>query len=183
MSSGRAWPAASRTGAPRPARPRRAQRRRSTGRPPGSSVGSAPASTAPRSPARRGTQPTTAPVRSASRATAVNRPGHLGGPLPDEDDRRRRSGPRPRAGRRPPARPVPRPRLRAPRGSARPGGRLRRASSTPVCDTAGVVHWPRWKTFCRACGRPCAAAGRRPAPPPPARAPRTAPRARPRGRV
>ena len=38
-----------------------------TGRPPGNRVGRQPASTAPRSPARRGTQASLAPVRSASR--------------------------------------------------------------------------------------------------------------------
>ena len=48
-----------------------------TGRPPGSSDGSAPASTAPRSPARRGTHASRAPVASARLATAVSAPGEV----------------------------------------------------------------------------------------------------------
>ena len=46
-----------------------------TGRPMGSSPGSAPASTAPRSPARRGTQASRAPDATASVATAASAPG------------------------------------------------------------------------------------------------------------
>jgi len=46
-----------------------------SGRPPGSSPDSAPASRAPRSPARRGTQPSRAPVFLASAAAADRAPG------------------------------------------------------------------------------------------------------------
>src|SRR5215469_9612074 len=46
-----------------------------TGRPMGSSAGMAPASTAPRSPARRGTQASRAPDATASVATAASAPG------------------------------------------------------------------------------------------------------------
>ena len=52
----------------------RAARRRRL-RPPGSSRGRAPASTAPRSPARRGTQATRAPVARARASRAVKAPG------------------------------------------------------------------------------------------------------------
>ena len=48
-----------------------------TVRPPGSRVGSAPASTAPRSPARRGTQASLAPVSAASAQAALSAPGEL----------------------------------------------------------------------------------------------------------
>src|SRR3954469_21988946 len=44
-------------------------------RPPGSRFGRAPVSTAPRSPARRGTQPTRAPVARDSASSAENAPG------------------------------------------------------------------------------------------------------------
>ena len=65
-----------RAGRPRPT-PWRSRRacRVGDGRPPGSSVGSAPASIAPRSPARRGTHASRAPVSSASRAAAQSAPG------------------------------------------------------------------------------------------------------------
>ena len=46
-----------------------------TGRPPGSRFGSAPASSAPRSPARRGTQPSRAPVAAANLLAAESAPG------------------------------------------------------------------------------------------------------------
>ena len=45
-----------------------------TGRPPGNTLPIAPASSAPRSPARRGIQASFAPVESASAATALNAP-------------------------------------------------------------------------------------------------------------
>ena len=86
---------AARRGRQRRRRPRRRRGRRgppasATGRPPGSSVGSVPASTAPRSPARRGTHATRAPVRSASRSTAVSAPADGRGALADEDHGARR---------------------------------------------------------------------------------------------
>ena len=49
--------------------------------------GQRPASTAPRSPARRGTQASVAPVRSASAAAARQRSGRRRQPLADQDDR------------------------------------------------------------------------------------------------
>ena len=48
-----------------------------TGRPPGNRFGSAPASSAPRSPARRGTHASRAPVATANRAAAESAPGEV----------------------------------------------------------------------------------------------------------
>ena len=60
---------------PQRQRPRHGPRRRRRCRPPGSRLGRAPASTAPRSPARRGTQATRAPVARASATSAEKAPG------------------------------------------------------------------------------------------------------------
>ena len=60
-----------------------------TGRPPGSRLGRQPVSTAPRSPARRGTQASRAPVVAGQPDAAAKRTGHGGQPLADEDARRR----------------------------------------------------------------------------------------------
>ena len=58
-----------------------------TGRPPGIRFGRQPASIAPRSPARRGTQASFAPVRAASAAAADSAPWASGEPLADDQQR------------------------------------------------------------------------------------------------
>ena len=58
-------------------------------RPPGSRMGSAPASIAPRSPARRGIQASWAPVSLGQPGRGGQRARHLGQPLADQDHRAR----------------------------------------------------------------------------------------------
>ena len=170
-------PRAVRRPARRP-RPRRGPRRRRPGRPPGSSVGRAPASRAPRSPARRGTQASRAPVASARAAAARERAGHHGQPLADEDD-----GP-----------------VTAQRGGGRADGAVgalagqgaehlglgaRRGRDERAARPSRGHEWPAGTRHTRrscACGTPCAAAGRRSATPPRARTRRGGRRRLARGR-
>ena len=153
---------------PRPGRPRRGPRGSVAGRPPGSSERSAPASMAPRSPARRGTHASVAPVAAAVRTAAVQRAGHGGEPLADDDDRALgRAAPRRPRSAAPPDR-------RRPRG--RPATRSRcRARRTAACRPPSPgPGWRRGRArrcAARACGAPCAAAGRRRVPPPRPRSP------------
>ncbi len=158
---------------PRRRRPRPARAGRSPGRPPGSSDGSAPASTAPALPG---------PARDPHQLGAGRGGGPYGGGQPAG---RRRPAARRRRSRRPrraaPRRP-------SPRSSSRPTPPASASShSVSVPGAAGSSVPPAFSRPRRGvrgegegllsvlCGRPCAAAGRRRAPPP-----RT--RSRPAGR-
>ena len=165
-----------------------AGRGRADRRPPGSRLGSAPASIAPRSPARRGIQASRAPVCAASRSGRGQRAGHLGQPLADEDHRAglAQRGGAPRAVGSSASR-----RLRQ-RGERRGlGAWHRRQQRAGQLGQARGWRAPRASTRpCRAAGPPCAAAGTRSgtrprartrpaAPPAPARARRRSALTRP----
>ena len=154
---------------------------RGVGRPGGrraAGSGSAPASTAPRSPARRGTQASRAPVAAASRAAAVSAPGTPAEPLADEDDRAGLAQRRPR----------PRDLARSVAASASSTaaslpGRGRQQRAAELGAARGVANGATDEHLRAALARrPCAAAGRRSATPPRARSRRAARPARPRGR-
>ena len=155
--------------APDRRRPPRARAGRCAGRPPGSSDGSAPASTAPRSPARRGIHTSWAPVAAAARTAAVSPPGTAASRSPTTI-----TAPSARSASAA-CSPVARPDRRRPR--ARPATRSRcrarrAAACRPPSPGRGWRAWRARRSAARACGRPCAAAGRRRAPPP---RPRTRP--------